>query len=54
MCELRADWWSPDGGAESPEGDGPYGSPLFPIDSPALFDYYGVGKYPPKGVLKYE
>ena len=29
-------------------------SPLFPIDSPALFDYYGVGKYPPKGVLKYE
>ena len=28
--------------------------PLFPIDSPALFDYYGVGKYPPKGVLKYE
>ena len=179
MCELRADWWSPGGGAESPEGDGPYGSPpgpyfsmkksrqkslgecpetpdasvhparkaksrlpgaglddtykvpqahfyvgtadrvplprcweggrgcgaerrqwrmqrggasaavekieqassakifsgtarqqglrlaeegprrqpnppLFPIDSPALFDYYGVGKYPPKGVLKYE
>ena len=29
-------------------------SPLFPIDSQALFDYYGVGKYPPKGVLKYE
>ena len=28
--------------------------PLFPIDRPALFDYYGVGKYPPKGVLKYE
>ena len=27
MCELRANWWSPGGGAESPEGDGWYGSP---------------------------
>ena len=27
MCELRADWWSPGGGAESPEGDGWYACP---------------------------
>ena len=27
LCELRADWWSPGGGAESPEGDGWYACP---------------------------
>ena len=27
MRELRADWWSPGGGAESPEGDGWYACP---------------------------
>ena len=27
MCELRVDWWSPGGGAESPEGDSLYAYP---------------------------
>ena len=27
MCELRADWWSPGGRAESPEGDSLYAYP---------------------------
>ena len=46
MCELRADWWSPGGGAESPEGDGPYGSPPGPYFSMKKSRQKSLGECP--------
>ena len=46
MCELRADWWSPGGGAESPEGNGPYGSPPGPYFSMKKSRQKSLGECP--------
>ena len=42
MCELRADWWSPGGGAESPEGDNLYACPA----GAGLVVAFGVAESP--------